>query len=318
MSERLPVGETVNEAFQFATRRLVTVIRFGWLPMAATIALLLGYGRIVLDISALNAVEDASALQSFDAYLNFPLPIVMITGVVLIIVTGLLMSGFMASIYRLVSIGEDRHGLFNLRVDGPAFRVFWAQVILSLLNYFLFFIAFIVAATITGNAPFEILASLFRIFPAIFEAASQSDGDVDPNILMDAAPAFGVFLLAGLITIIPAAYLNVRLAPFAAGSAAENRLLLMGTLSLTRGQFWSIFGVFFLLLLALMALGILYTLSLQLLELLASLGGAGALRLIGTAFLALQIIVIILYQAFVLGLQLSTQAIVYRRLKTGQ
>ena len=284
MSERLPVGDTLNEAFQFGLRRIGTVIRLGWLPMALVFGMGAGLVRLIFDVSTLESSEDPSILLNPEAYLTVPAPVAVLLGVVVLIIAMLLMAGFMASVYRLVALGEDRGGYFDLRFDGPSVRVFWAQLIIALIGYGIFAIAFLLASVVTGGS-----------------------GGV--AVVLSLAVLFALPVLA---------FVNVRLAAFPAGSAAENRLFFRGAFDLSKGRFWSIFGVYFFLVLALMVFGIIYTILSSILEMLASLGGAGgALAAIGVVFTALQIGMMIFYQAFVLGVQLSTQAIIYRRLKTG-
>ncbi len=195
--------------------------------------------------------------------------------------------------------------------------MFWAQLIVAIIGYVIFGVAFLVASLATGNTPGDVLSSFFGFFSMIMVAA---EGGVEPDqqTLMAFAQPLRIFVLAGLIALVPSVYVNIRLAPFAAGSAAENRLLLMGSFALTRGQFWSIFGIYVLLIGALFALALVYSIASQILEILMSIGGGGgALALIAAIFGVLQIGATVLYQAFVLGLQLSTQGIIYRRLKTG-
>ncbi len=317
MSERLPVGDTLNEAFQFGLKRIVTVIRLGWAPMLLVIGMAVGFTRLVFDVSALKSSEDASVLLSPGPYLTMPPAVAILLGIGVLIIIMLLMAGFMASVYRLVALGEDRGGVFDLRFDGPSVRVFWAQLILALIGYGIFAIAFLIASAMTGNAPGEVFAAAVKFFAEVVSAAATGV-EPDEQILMQLAGPLSVFFLAGLIALLPTVYANVRLAAFPAGSAAENRLLLLGAFDLSKGQFWSIFGVYFFLFLALMVFGFVYTILSSILELLASLGGAGgALAVIGVIFWVVQIAMMIFYQAFVLGVQLSMQAIIYRRLKTG-
>ncbi len=314
MTERLPVGETLNEAFQFGSKRLLTIIRLGWLPMVLTYAMAVGFARLVFAAPTPEALRDGSAQG---AYLTVPPAFAVLLGVGVIIVVMLLMSGFMASVYRLVALGEDRDGVFNIRFDGPSIRVFWAQLIVALIGFGIFVIAFLVALMVSGSAPGEVLSGITRLFAAAMSAA-ETGGQPDEQLVMEFAKPASVFMLAGLFALLPSLYVNVRLAAFASGSAAENRLFLLGAFNLSKGHFWSIFGVYFFLVLALIVLAFIYMILSSILELLASLGGGGgALAVIGFVFGALEIAALILYQAFVLGVQLSVKAIFYRRLKTG-
>ena len=134
---------------------------------------------------------------------------------------------------------------------------------------------------------------------------------------MQALAPIGLLVLSGFFAAPVLIYVNIKLVPFPPGSASENRLLLFGAFRMTAGHFWSILGLYILFILAMIVLGIVYTLAMSFIELMASLGGAGALTIIGAIFTVVAFAAAIAYQVFVIGVQLSLQAIVYRRLKTG-
>ena len=196
--------------------------------------------------------------------------------------------------------------------------MFWAQVVLAIINHSLYGIGFLAAATIAGQSPLESFGAIFRFFTIVL-AAAESGAEPDPDQLLMLVDHIGVFALAGLLTMIPLIFVNVRLAPFVAGSAVENRLLLFGAFNLTKGQFWSIVGFYILLLLMLMVIGIAFTLISSIFEVLAALGsgGDGILALVGFVFAALLFVSYILYQSFIIGVQFAAPAVMYRRLKTG-
>ena len=65
-------------------------------------------------------------------------------------------------------------------------------------------------------------------------------------------------------------------------------------------------------------MAIIFSIVSSIFELLSFAGGAGgAFALIGFVAGSIQFGLSVVYQLFVMGIQLSTQAIVYRRLKTG-
>jgi hypothetical protein len=66
----------------------------------------------------------------------------------------------------------------------------------------------------------------------------------------------------------------------------------------------------------LFAVGIAFSLAMSFIELMSSLGGSMAF--IGAIFGVIGFAATVVYQVFVIGVQLSLQAIIYRRLKTGE
>ena len=224
----------------------------------------------------------------------------------------------MASVYRLVALGEEREGIIQLRVNGPATRVFFALIILTVINYGIWFVAFVIAAAMSGATPGAVLSAAAQSFVKIM-AAAEADTTIAPEQLVVLAEPFGVFVLATVLAVVPLVYLSIKLVPFPAGSAAEDRLLLFGAFRMTAGHFWSILGAYFLLMLLLMVLGVVFGLGMEVLDLLAGLnaGGSTGLTLVATAAFIVQLALTIVYQAFVYGVQFALQAIVYRRLTTG-
>ncbi len=104
MSGRLPVGEVINEAFQFAVKRLGTIIRLGWAPILLTLTMTLGFVALVFNLSAIESSDDPSILLTPDAYMNVSPLVAGVLGIGVMVVAMLLMAGFMASVYRLVAL----------------------------------------------------------------------------------------------------------------------------------------------------------------------------------------------------------------------
>ena len=159
----------------------------------------------------------------------------------------------------------------------------------------------------------------FKTFGELAAAAEQESADelAAFGALMTPLKIFG---LAFLFAIVPLIYMSVKLAPFPPGSAAENRLLLLGSLSMTSGHAWSIFGVFLLYIAFIMVLSIVYSLADTVLQLLAamlvSFGSVFALVAM-VMYLALAAVAIF-FQLFMMAMQYAVPAIIYRRLKTGE
>jgi hypothetical protein len=318
MSQRVPVGDVINEAFQFGLHRWFTVFRFAWLPFLLAATVIGGVFMLAFDVSAMSGQREVESMSELAGLLRVSPAAAAGLFAIAVVLILIAYSGVFASIYRLVALGEDRPGLFQLRFDGPAIRVFWAQLILTLINYGILIAAGMIALAVSGHSLGEV-ANAWREFVAmVAQASANPEAQPDEAALARIASPFGVFFLGFLFAAPVMIYVNIKLVPFAPGSAAENRLLLFGAIRMTTGHFWSILGVYILFILAMIVLGIVYTLAMSFIELMAGLGGAGALSLIGAIFTVVSFVAALVYQVFIIGVQLSLQAIVYRRLKTGQ
>lgn len=319
MTQKLPIGDVLNEAFQFGLHRWGTVIRFGWAPMLAGILVFAFAAVAILRFEAFNTLEDAESFDALKEIFRLPMPMAVLVGGAAFAAFLFFFSGFMASVYRLVALGEDRPGIFHLRFDGPAIRVFWAYIIYTLINYAVFGVAFLAALAMTGQSPGEVFGGLMQFFVLVVEAAEEG-GEPDPAALEPLFAYMSAFGLGFLIAIIPLIYVNVRMTPFLPGSAAENRILLFGSFALSKGHFWSIFGALLLMILLIFAVSIVFQLAITFFDLLSQLliGQGGGIA-VGGAIVSIAVVVAsVILQAFTYGVQFSTQAIIYRRLKTGQ
>ncbi|MBB5519177.1 hypothetical protein [Amphiplicatus metriothermophilus] len=316
MAERLPVGETINEAFQFGLHRWGALIRFAWAPVALSVLLFGFYAVAVIDLEAMRAASGPP--QSIGEMLKVPVPLAVAGGLAVYAASFLLFSGAIASLFRLVALGEERKGLFHLRLDGPAWRVFWAYFILGALGLAISIVALLIGAAITGAAPFGWIKAAADL---IAFGMTQGEGATPPADLTNALVAsMRPLFYAFLIGIVPTIYLNVKLAPFPAASAAENRLVLFGSFAMTGGAAWSIFFVYALFFVAIILLSLIFGLVANIIELLAkfAMGQGGALAIIGSIVMLAYFVASIIFQAFVASVQYSIPAIVYRRLKTGE
>lgn len=317
MSKKLPVGETINEAFQFGLHRWGAVLRFGWLPFLASIAVMFTAVFAMLDFTAIPQGEQQ--LESIDEVRNifrFPISIVVVVGLAAYALMFFLISGAFASVYRLAALGEERPGFFHFRTDGPAVRVFFAFAILTAINTVLWGLALTAALSMTNSSWREFIDAFVQFFQ--ISAATES-GDVDSREVMQALMApFKVIWLSLLIAAIPLIYVNVKLVPFAPGSAAENRLLLFGSFAMTTGHFWSIVGVWLLYFLLMIVISIIFQLVIMIINMLMMflIGQGSALAIAGVILLVAYIGGSIWFNSFVYALQLGLQAIIYRRLKT--
>lgn len=317
MAEKFLTGEALNETVQFALNRWGTVLRFGWAPMVIVLGVSLGLAWTIFDLNALEAADDnPEIIFQFDQYLKMAPSSAILLGVAGSLLISFLLAGFMASVYRLVALGEERPGFIHLRFDGPAQRVFIANLIQSLINFLIYAAAFFVASLTTGISPGDAFGAIGEFFRLISQAA-ESGRQIDPSEIGDSVAPVGLFFVAGVFAMLPAIYVNIRLAPFLAGSAAENRLLLLGAFRLTAGRFWSLFFYYLLLIIVMMIIAFVYQLLIGIVEALSGLPSNGVFAVIGYFASALGVIATVAYQLFVYAIQFGGQGVVYRRLKTG-
>lgn len=319
MSKSIPIAEVLNESFQFGLQRWGTVIRLAWAPTVIILLLVGGFFGLVINFEMFTEGGEIETLQNFNDYLRMPAPAAIGLGVVLYVIMALLYCGVMASIFRLVALGEDQPGIINVRLDGPAWRVFWASIILSLVSTLIWLIAFGIALPMTGKSFGAYFSDLGAFFSAIMVAAQTGSEEAAAAQVTAFFGYWKAFVYAFLIAIVPLIYLNVRLAPFVAGSAAENRLILFGSLQLTQGRFWPILGAWILLTLMIFVISIVFELVSSIFEILMGLGGIGGAFAIITGVVAIIYIALaIFYYAVIYGAQLAFHAVIYRRLKTGE
>ncbi len=318
MSHSIPVGAVLNEAFQFGLQRWGTVIRLAWAPVLISLLLMAGFFGLAFNVEAMTQAS-AENFSSVKDYLRLPVSVIVGLGLLLYVLVALLYAGFMASIFRLVALGEHQPGFFTVRLDGPASRVFWALIITGLISTAIWIVAFAVALPLTGNSVGAFFGEMGAFIAAMLAAAETGS---DEAAAAQAAGVFNywkTFLYTFAIAFIPLLYINVRLAPFIPGSAAENRLLLMGSFNLTRGQFWPVLAAMFLMGVVVIVISIVFDLVSSLLEILMGLGQAGgAFAIIAGVIGILYFAMMVFYYAVIYGAQLAFSAIIYRRLKTGE
>lgn len=317
MAEKFPVGLALNETFQFVLHRWTTILRFGLVPLllAIVVTMALAYG--LLDISGLQALEnDNDAFARIGDYLHLPVALTVLVALAGVMALAFILAGFMASVYRLVALGEDTPGWYNVRIDGPALRVFFANIILNAITTGIVLVGMLIASMVTGISVWGALGAFADLFRLVAEAEA-SGTEPDPAVVLAVLAPIRTMALGYLFALVPMIYVNIRLSPFLAGSAAENRLLLAGSLALTKGNFWSLFGFHALLLLSLMALTIVFQLVVGIFDVLSELPSGGAFALVAAIAGAISFLISFAFQLFTMGIQLAGNAIVYRRLKTG-
>ena len=309
----LPAGEVLNEAFQFAARRWGTVLRYAWLPMAIGLFVVYAYSALAFEMEP--GLDGANGTLS----LRMPAALAFALGAGVFGACAFLYAGFMTSLFRLVATGEERGGFVHGRMDEPVSRVFWAVLIVNGLGFALMAMSLLIALVATGSPPGETFEAVSEFF-SLAAAASASGEAVPVEAAERLAEPVGLVFLSVVGALLPIIYLNIRLTPFAAGSAVENRLVLFGAFRLTGGRFWPIFLIQSLIVICLFALSIIVELGAEILEqlgtLLAGIGGVGAIG--GAVVLAAGFLIAAGFQLFSAAVQLSAQGIIYRRLKTGE
>ncbi|WP_375211427.1 hypothetical protein, partial [Hyphococcus sp.] len=115
MSQSLPVGAVLNEAFQFGLQRWGTMIRFAWAPLLVGCLLVAGFLGLMLNVEAIMEAGRTGAAGQASDYLRLPAPMIVFFSLVLYVLVSVLFSGIMASVFRLVALGED---IYKLVVKG--------------------------------------------------------------------------------------------------------------------------------------------------------------------------------------------------------
>lgn len=318
MSQKVPVGEVMNEAVQFGLHRWATVLRFAWAPTVFSILLFLLFFAALFSPSFFTSMNEAADFSDLKEGMRFSVPLAIAGAAAIYLFIILLYCGVAASLFRLVALGEERPGIVQLRLDGPAFRVFFSYLIIMIISGVIWTAAIMAAMAMNGESWSSLMEGL-KNFGELAAAAEQDSAD-ELAALGALMTPFKIFGLAFLFAAIPLIYMSVKLAPFPPGSAAENRLLLFGSLSMTVGHAWSIFGVFLLYIAFVMVLSIVYGLAdavLQgLADLLTSFGSVFAI--VALVMYLLLAAVAIFFQLFMMAIQYAVPAIIYRRLKTGE
>lgn len=312
MSAKVPVGPTINEAFRFGWKRSGSVLRFMWLPVLLSVILLAGVIGASIDFEAARAAKGEA--QQLADILKVPTAAFFGMLIVSYVAAAFVVSGGAASIYRLVVHGEERPGLFQLRFDGPAMRTFLAFVILGLISVVLSGVGIAVASLLTKQS----LADAFKAYQDYMSyMMTLQGGQPDLDIVKGFQDRMKVFDQGSAIAAIPSIYLAVKLMPFPAGSAAENRLLLLGSFSKTFGHAWSIFFGYVLLIIAMVLVFIVAALGVAALGVVAGflaqsapIFGAviGFVIFGGLAWLAI----------FASGVFFAFSGVIYRRLAYGE
>ncbi len=317
---KVPVGATVNEAFNFGLKRLGAVFRAFFLPTLL--------GMLILCVVAFGLVDYQKAqettprtLDDLASVLRIPLPAFFAAIFVASLPMMVFFAGGAATIFRLVALGENRRGWFQLRLDGPAWRVFFAYLIQMLISYAVFAVAGVVAWAVTKLNPLDGVKAYFEFLMAAMAQAAQNPGAPPSQEAVQALMSrMGGLGMTFLISFIPSLYLGVKLAPFPAASAAEDRLALFKTFRMTFGAWWSMFFCWVLFFIAFILLALVVGLGEGVFQLVSQflVNQGGAMAAIGGIVALLLGVFRILFQLFAAGAQLSLPAIMYRHIEKGE
>ncbi len=316
MSDRIRAAQIAAEALEFSARRALAVVRFAWAPILVSSLILGGAFGVTVNFEALGAgalmgaggddgPQDGASVFRFAA----PLAIALLAAASA--AYGILLGGVIANIARLAATGEDEGRVINVRIDDVARRTFAATLMVGAANFVLWVAALALAQGVTGvSAPGAARDLLALIADA--DASTGGAAEIEPGALA----AFGL-LGASVVLYLPVyAYVATRLAPFVAGAAVENRLILRRSFAMTRGHAWSIFAGFALLGAALLLMGLVISIGVGVVEavaaLLASFGGA--LAAAGGLLSVIAALSQAAFQFVAFAAQTAFGAIVYRRL----
>jgi len=312
VSEKIRVGAVVGEAFEVGAKRWPALIRFFLLPVLVGGLLFCGVMAGMIDFAALRAETHVEDLQSFEKLLRVPLPVFIGFFTAVQAVFLLLISGGAASFFRLVAIGEDRPGLAQLRLDGPAWRVFWSLAILLLISAAIYAAAIAAAASVTGQSPATWLQEMFDFMRTA--TADGGDAQLSHEKARELFEKLSPLMLAAGFAFIPMLYVGVKLAAFPAASAVEDRIALFQSFGMTFGHWWSILFSFILCAVAIVILLIVVGISLAVLH---GVGVAllhGPSHIGGLLVIAVAAILSIGLRLVIAAVRLALPAIIYRRL----
>lgn len=310
---RLSLTSVLNEAFQFGVSRFWTIIRCVLLPYLILIVGIAIIAASLIDFQAIMDMaqgglaepEDIGGFLDLVFRTNFWLTVFILYLASLVLMLPLM--GGMTSLYRLVGLGEEPGGWFNLRFDGPMWRLVIATIIFTAIQYVLSGIGFGIAYALNPQAGAGI-GEMIAVFQNMDFETGAVGYEPDPAAI---GALFGFFFLGWLITLILSIAILTRLAPFTAATACENRLMLLSSWSMTKGNFWPILGAYIMMILGFVVLQIVYGLLTLVIQMIVTVAGVGLLTV---AYNIIDFAVNMALAAFMLGVQIAFAASIYRKL----
>jgi len=312
MSRQMPMTSVLNEAFRFGVSRYWTIVRCLLVPYLILLVGILIVLAFLLDYSVLMDISDGyiaeAGLWAFLDAIFRPsfwgaIAILMIAGFIL----SLPVMGAMTSLYRLVGLGEEPGGWFSLRFDGPMWRLVIASIIFTLIQYVIYSVSYGIAYSMNPEVGYGISE-----FFAMMQTLNVETGDVgyepDPQAILS---FLGFIFVGGFITLVLSIMFLTKLAPFLAATACENRLMLISSWRMTKGNFWTILGAYILMLIAFFALNIAYGLVTLVIQTIVMFSGVMLLEAI---YQIVDFAVNMALTAFMIGVQIAFAAVIYRKL----
>lgn len=310
---KLSLTSVLNEAFRFGVTRFWTIIRCVLLPY---IILVFGITIVALGLIDFQAImnmaqgdmpepNDIGGFLDLVFRTNFWLTVFILYLASLILMLPLM--GGMTSLYRLVGLREEPGGWFTLRFDGPMWRLVIATVIFTIIQYALSAIGFGIAYALNPQAV-DGIGELFAVFQTMDFDTGAVGYEPDPGAI---GALIGFVFLGWLITMILSMAILTRLAPFMAATACENRLMLISSWTMTKGNFWPILGAYIMMVLGFIVLNIVYGLLTLVIQMIVTLMSFGLLTL---AYNVVDFAVNMALAAFMLGVQIAFASSIYRKL----
>ncbi|MGF1544588.1 MAG: hypothetical protein ACFB00_08840 [Parvularculaceae bacterium] len=313
MSKRAPVGAVVNEAVQFGLHRWSAVVRAFVAPAIVSLFAYVAFVLAIFDLSSLSETGSAGTP------LRFPVGVAVLSFLALLAFLGVVVSGAYASIYRLAALGEERRGWFQIRLDGPAIRVFLSGFVKFAISLVISAILYAVGVVIDPNGMGEALDFWRESVRAVGAMLGGADPDtVSLQIPDEPVYSPGLHALNALSSLL-SIYMFVKLTPFSPGSAVENRLIPFKSFRMTFGHAWSIFWAYALLFVFFI---IVFVVGGFAFVVVMGVGGALAaegaiLALVGGALIFAACLAGLFFAIFTAGAYAALSAIIYRRIETG-
>lgn len=312
MSRQMPMTSVLNEAFRFGISRYWTIVRCLLVPY---LILFVGAGLVVsllLDYSVINEINDGSLAQTglwplLNSIFRAPFGVTIAILMVAVFILSLPIMGGMTSLYRLVGLGEEPGGWFSLRFDAPMWRLVIASIIFTVIQYIIYAIGYGIAYSMNPDVGHGISEMV-----AMLQSMDFETGDVgyepDPEAILG---FFGFIFVGGLITLLLSIMILTKLAPFISATACENRLMLISSWRMTKGNFWTILGAYILMLLAFFALNMAYGLVTLVIQTIVTLSGVPLLEVV---YQIIDLAVNMALTAFMIGVQIAFASVIYRTL----
>jgi hypothetical protein len=282
MQNKMQFTDLVTETFDFGWNKWFAVFKLSILPFLATVALMTIVSIIIMAVTPLILTQEMMTGE------EQPPALTMFVFSLVSSIAGLLASlpmiGAGVRIFRLAGLGEQSQFWEGFRFDATFWRTVASYVIITVLLY--------------------VVQFAIMYLPGFV--------DFDINLIADFYIRFILFVAIYAFYIA----VQVKLLPFHAATACENRLPIMETWRRTHGYFWTIFGAQLLLLLMVAGTGYIFYQGYLFFD---SIGGVAAvlnstLGLIQVPIILGAFFVGFFFLFFAVGTLSAYPAIIYRKL----